>query len=177
MYDAISPLTPGSIDLDWDAPDRGDTPTGYRVEYRFASGSWLLGATPALTNASLVLDRADALYQFRVCAENSAGTSGWVEATGTTSEPIPETQSAYRLHTSGTTTPTFTATASGVPTGCRRPPQLLMFTACWSDRMPPLLQLEAPDRGVSPYFETASGIATASNGSAPFALRMFVNEP
>ena len=113
-----SPLTPGSIDLAWDSPTSGGTPTGYRVEYRFASGSWLLGATPTLTNASLVLSRAGALYQFRVRAENSAGSSGWVEATGTTSKPVPtETETAYRLHTSGTTAPSFTATASGVPSG------------------------------------------------------------
>ena len=115
--DTGSPLTPGSIDLDWDAPDSGGTPIGYRVEYRFASGSWLLGATPTLTNVSLVLDRADALYQFRVRAENSTGNSGWVEATGTTSAPVPETETAYRRHTSGTTAPTFTASASTVPTG------------------------------------------------------------
>ena len=115
--DTGSPLTPGSIALDWDAPDSGGTPTGYRVEYRFASGSWLLGATPTLTNVSLVLDRADALYQFQVRTENSAGTSGWVEATGTTSAPVPETETAYRRHTSGTTAPTFTASASTVPTG------------------------------------------------------------
>ncbi len=111
-----SPLTPGSIDLDWDSPTSGGTPTGYRVEYRFASGSWLLGATPTLTNASLVLSRAGALYQFRVRAENSVGNSGWVEATGTTSQSVP-TETAYRLHTSGTTAPSFTASASGVPSG------------------------------------------------------------
>ncbi|MDE2741119.1 MAG: fibronectin type III domain-containing protein, partial [Gemmatimonadota bacterium] len=114
--DTGSPLTPGSIDLDWDAPTSGGTPTGYRVEYRFSSGSWLLGATPTLTNASLILSRADALYQFRVRAENSAGNSGWVETTGTTSEP-PETEHAYRLHTSGTTAPSFSASSSTVPTG------------------------------------------------------------
>ena len=111
-----SPLTPGSIDLDWDSPTSGGTPTGYRVEYRFASGSWRLGATPTLTNASLVLSRADALYQFRVRAENRVGNSGWVEATGTTSQSVP-TETAYRLHTSGTTAPSFTASASGVPSG------------------------------------------------------------
>ena len=114
-----SPLTPGSIDLDWDAPTSGGSPTGYRVEYRFSSGSWLLGATPTLTNASLILSRAGALYQLRVRAENSTGNSGWVETTGTTSEQAqpPEIQYAYRLHTSGTTAPTFTASASGVPSG------------------------------------------------------------
>ena len=111
-----SPLTPGSIDLDWDSPTSGGTPTGYRVEYRFASGSWRLGATPTLTNASLVLSRAGALYQFRVRAENRVGNSGWVEATGTTSQSVP-TETAYRLHTSGTTAPSFTASASGVPSG------------------------------------------------------------
>ncbi len=111
-----SPLTPGSIDLAWDSPTSGGTPTGYRVEYRFASGSWRLGATPTLTNASLVLSRAGALYQFRVRAENSVGNSGWVEATGTTSQSVP-TETAYRLHTSGTTPPSFTASASGVPSG------------------------------------------------------------
>ena len=111
-----SPLTPGSIDLAWDSPTSGGTPTGYRVEYRFASGSWRLGATPTLTNASLVLSRAGALYQFRVRAENSVGNSGWVEATGTTSQSVP-TETAYRLHTSGTTAPSFTASASGVPSG------------------------------------------------------------
>ena len=117
--DTGSPLTAGSIDLDWDAPTRGGTPTGYRVEYRFSSGSWLLGATPTLTNVSLILPRAGALYQFHVRAENSAGNSGWVETTGTTSGQAqpPETEYAYRLHTSGTTAPTFTASASTVPTG------------------------------------------------------------
>ena len=117
--DTGSPLTAGSIDLDWDAPTRGGTPTGYRVEYRFSSGSWLLGATPTLTNVSLILPRAGALYQFHVRAENSAGNSGWVETTGTTSGQAqpPETEYAYRLHTSGTTAPTFTASTSTVPTG------------------------------------------------------------
>ena len=117
--DTGSPLTAGSIDLDWDAPTRGGTPTGYRVEYRFSNGSWLLGATPTLTNVSLILPRAGALYQFHVRAENSAGNSGWVETTGTTSGQAqpPETEYAYRLHTSGTTAPTFTASASTVPTG------------------------------------------------------------
>ena len=117
--DTGSPLTAGSIDLAWDAPTSGGTPTGYRVEYRFSSGSWLLGTTPTLTNASLVLSRAGARYQFRVRAENSEGNSHWVETTGTTSAqaPPPETQTAYRLHTSGTTAPTFTASASTMPTG------------------------------------------------------------
>ena len=117
--DPGSPLTPGSIDLDWDAPTSGGTPTRYRVEYRFSSGSWLLGAMPTRTNASLVLSRAGALYQFRVRAENSVGNSGWVETTGTTSQQAqpPETESAYRLHTSGTTAPSFSASASGVPSG------------------------------------------------------------
>ncbi|MYB76541.1 MAG: hypothetical protein F4X83_05490, partial [Chloroflexi bacterium] len=113
-----SPLTSGSIDLDWDSPNSGGTPTEYRVEYRFASGSWLSGATPTLTNASLVLSRAGTRYQFRVRAENNAGNSGWVETTGTTSKPVPtETETAYRLHTSGTTAPSFSASASGVPSG------------------------------------------------------------
>ena len=116
--DTGSPLTPGSIDLDWDSPTSGGTPTEYRVEYRFASGRWLSGATPTLTNASLVLSRTGARYQFRVRAENNAGNSSWVETTGTTSKQKPtKTETAYRLHTSGTTAPSFTASASTVPTG------------------------------------------------------------
>ena len=116
--DTGSPLTPGSIDLDWDSPTSGGTPTEYRVEYRFASGRWLSGATPTRTNASLVLSRTGARYQFRVRAENNAGNSSWVETTGTTSKQKPtKTETAYRLHTSGTTAPSFTASASTVPTG------------------------------------------------------------
>ena len=117
--DTGSPLTAGSIDLDWDAPTSGGTPTGYRVEYRFSSGSWLLGATPTLTNVSLILPRAGALYQFQVRAENSADNSGWVETTGTTSGQAqpPERQTAYKRNDSGTTAPAFSSTSSGVPYG------------------------------------------------------------
>jgi hypothetical protein len=106
----------GSIAVSWDAPNTGGTPTLYRVEYRQGSAAWQAGGTTTQTSLSIGTLVGGSTYSIQVRAENRGGNSRWRSTTATATNGT-QTQTAYRLHTSGTTAPTFTASASTVPTG------------------------------------------------------------
>ena len=105
----------GSIAVSWDAPNTGGTPNLYRVEYRQGSAAWQAGGTTTQTRLSIGDLVGGGNYSIQVRAENGGGHSRWQSTTATATDT--ETEYAYRLHTSGTTAPTFTASASSVPTG------------------------------------------------------------
>ena len=106
----------GSIAVSWDAPNTGGTPDRYRVESRQGSAAWQAGGTTTQTSLSIGDLVGGSNYSIQVRAENSGGNSRW-RSTPATATNGTETESAYRLHTSGTTAPTFSASASSVPSG------------------------------------------------------------
>ena len=106
----------GSIAVSWDAPNTGGTPDRYRVESRQGSAAWQAGGTTTQTSLSIGDLVGGSNYSIQVRAENSGGNSRWRSTTATATNGT-ETESAYRLHTSGTTAPTFSASAGSVPSG------------------------------------------------------------
>ena len=106
----------GSIAVSWDAPNTGGTPALYRVEYRQGSAAWQAGGTTTQTRLSIGDLVGGSNYSIQVRAENGGGNSSWRSTTATATNST-ETEYAYRLHDSGTTAPTFSASASSVPTG------------------------------------------------------------
>ena len=105
----------GRIAVSWDAPNTGGTPDLYRVEYRQGSAAWQAGGTTIQTRLSIGDLVGGSNYSIQVRAENGGGHSRWRSTTATATGT--ETAYAYRLHDSGTTAPSFTASASSVPTG------------------------------------------------------------
>ncbi len=104
----------GSIAVSWDAPNTGGTPALYRVEYRQGSAAWQAGGTTTQTSLSIGDLVGGGNYSIQVRAEHGGGHSRWQSTTATATGT--ETEYAYRLHDSGTTAPTFSASASSVPT-------------------------------------------------------------
>ena len=107
----------GSIAVSWDAPNTGGSPARYRVEYqRQGSAAWQAGGTTTQTSLSIGDLVGGSTYSLQVRAENSGGHGSWRSTTATATNG-PETEYAYQLSASGSNAPSFTADASGLPTG------------------------------------------------------------